>query len=44
MKSFQSKGGSSEPPSLDRNGERSFQGEKLNNETHGEGIAYKPLR
>lgn len=34
MKSFVAKGGSSEPPSSGRNGERDFHGEKRRNETH----------
>ena len=34
MKSFRSKDGQDEPPSLGRNGERDFHGEKRSNETH----------
>jgi len=34
MKSFRPKGGSGEPPTPGRNGERDFRGEKRSNETH----------
>jgi hypothetical protein len=34
MKSFRAKDGSDDPPGPGRNGERSFHGEKRNNQTH----------
>jgi hypothetical protein len=34
MKSFEAKDGSDEPPSVGRNGERDFHGERRSNETH----------